>query len=345
MERQAATRRPGDRPVAATDVARLAGVSQKTVSRVVNDDPHVSDQVRGRVQAAIVRLGYRPNRAARSLVLGRYRSIGMLTLGTMDYGPASLTVGTERAIRAAGYALLFVTTLDDDPAVINTELEHLIGQGVDGVVINEPIGHPKLTDALRDIPVLSQSGAYGVSTREIVVEPAQQEASLAATEYLLGLGHRTVHHVSGPPRWRVSDLRRQGWEQALVAAGAPVPPVIVGDWSARSGYDAGCVLAADPTVTAIFSANDQMAIGVMRALAQAGRRVPQDVSVMGFDDVPEAGFLTPALTTMRQDLVDVAGHGVRLLLDAIEDPAPQRRTELHPMELVVRETTGPAPTV
>lgn len=343
MERQITSRRNGERPVAAMDVARLAGVSQKTVSRVVNDDPHVSDQLRGRVQAAIARLGYRPNRAARSLVLGRYRSIGMLTLGTMDYGPASLTVGTERAIRAAGYALLFVTTLDDDPAVIDAELENLISQGVDGVVINEPIGHPDLTDALRDIPVLSQSGAYGVSAREIVIEPAQMEASLAATQHLLALGHRTVHHISGPPRWRVTDLRRQGWEQALRGAGAPVPPVLVGDWSARSGYEAGRVLASDPAVTAVYSANDQMAIGLMRALAQAGRRVPQDVSVVGFDDVPEAGYLTPALTTMRQDLGDIAAHGVRLLLDAIEDPAPQRRTELIPMELVIRETTGPAP--
>ncbi len=344
-ERSRRGRLPGDRPVAATDVARLAGVSQKTVSRVANDDPHVSPDVRRRVQDAIAQLGYRPNRAARSLVLGRYRTIGLLTLGTMDYGPASLTVGTERAIRAAGYALLFVTTLDDDPATINKELENLLAQGVDGIVINEPIGHPELTSALRDVPLLSQSGEYGVSSCEIVVDPAQREGSREAVEYLLSLGHRTVHHISGPPRWRVSDLRRQGWLAALEAAGAPAPPVTVGDWTARAGYEAGLALAADPDVTAVFAANDQMALGLMCAFAQAGRRVPQDVSVVGFDDIPEAAYLTPALTTLRQDLQGIATHGVRLLIDAVENPGPQRRTELVPMRLVVRETTGPAPSL
>ncbi len=336
-------RRPSDRPVSATEVARIAGVSQKTVSRVVNDDRHVSDAVRERVQAAIATLGYRPNRAARSLVLGRYRAIGMLALGTMDYGPASLTVGSERAIREAGYALLFATTNDDEPAVINKEIENLLAQGVDGIVINEPIGSLTLTSAVSDVPLLSQSGVYGASACEIVVDPAMVDGSGLAVRHLLDLGHRTVHHISGPPRWRVSDLRRSGWRQALEAAGAPVPPVLVGDWTARSGYEAGQRLAADPDVTAVFAANDQMALGLMRALRQAGRRVPQDVSVVGFDDIPEAEFLTPALTTLRQDLLGIAAYGVGLLVEAIENPGPRRRTELVPLDLVLRETTGPAP--
>lgn len=341
---RARTGRPlGDRPVSATEVARVAGVSQKTVSRVVNDDPHVSAEVRRRVQEAIAGLGYRPNRAARSLVLGRYRTIGLLTLGTMDYGPASLTVGTERAIRAAGYALVYVTTTDDEPELINRELENLLSHGVDGIVINEPVGSLTLTPAVRDVPLLSQSGEYGASSCEIVVDPAMVDGSALAVRHLLNLGHRTVHHISGPPRWRVSDMRRAGWQQALEAAGAPVPPVLPGDWSARSGYQAGLRLAADPEVTAVFAANDQMALGLMRALQQAGRRVPQDVSVVGFDDIPEAEYLTPSLTTLRQDLLGIAAYGVGLLTEAIENPRPQRRTELVPLELVVRETTGPAP--
>ncbi|MBO9553490.1 MAG: LacI family DNA-binding transcriptional regulator [Cellulomonas sp.] len=324
------------------DVARSAGVSQKTVSRVINGDPHVSAEVRDRVHAAIKTLGYRPNRAARNLVLGRSRTIGVLSVGSTDYGPSSLMVGAEHAIRSAGYTMSVVNTLEGEPETITAALRDLLDQGVDGIVVNEPVGIFTLAPGgVGDLPLLSLSGSYGVSTNEVVADADQAGGGQQATEHLLGLGHRTVHHVAGPQGWRSSGLRLDGWERALRAAGVEVPPVRFGDWSARSGYEAGVHLAADPDVTAVFVANDQMAIGVLRAMTEAGRDVPGDVSVVGFDDVPEAAYLPRALTTIRQDLGNLATFGVGMLVDAIENPRRQDRREDVPVELVVRETTAP----
>ncbi len=331
------------RPVVAMDVARAAGVSQKTVSRVVNGDPHVSADVRDRVAQAVAALGYRPNRAARNLVLGRSRTIGVLSVGSTDYGPSSLMVAAELAIRSAGYTMTVVNTFEDEPETITASLRELLSQGVDGVVINEPVGAFALErGAIGDLPVLSLSGAYGISTNEVVADADQATGGRLATEHLLSLGHRTVHHVAGPPGWRSAALRLEGWRSTLESAGAPVPAALHGDWTARAGYELGGRLAADPEVTAVFVANDQMAIGVLRALADAGRDAPADVSVVGFDDVPEAAYLSRALTTIRQDLGHLATFGVGMLIDAIEHPRPQDRREDVPVELVVRETTGPA---
>ena len=333
------------RPVVAMDVARAAGVSQKTVSRVINGDAHVRTEVRDRVHQAIATLGYRPNRAARNLVLGRSRTIGVLSVGSTDFGPSSLMVAAEHAIRSARYTMSVVNTLEDEPESITSSLHDLVDQGVDGIVVNEPVGAFTLEPgAIGDLPVLSLSGRYGISTNEIAADADQASGGRQATEHLLGLGHRTVHHVSGPPGWRSSGLRTDGWRSALEAAGAPAPPVLTGDWSVRSGYEAGAHLAADPAVTAVFAGNDQMAIGVLRAFVEAGRDVPGDVSVVGFDDVPEAAYLARALTTVRQDLGQLATFGVGMLIDAIENPRRQDRREHVPVELVVRETTGAPPT-
>lgn len=330
-----------ERAVVAMDVARAAGVSQKTVSRVINGDPHVRPEVRDRVRQAAATLGYRPNRAARQLVSGRSRTIGVLSVGSTDFGPASIMVGIERAIREAGYAMSVVNTLEGDPESITGSLLDLVEQGVDGIAVNEPVGVFTLDAAqVGDLPLLSLSGRYGISTNELMVDADQSGGGRAATEHLLSLGHRTVHHVAGPSGWRSAGLRADGWRDTLERAGAPVPQALHGDWSAPSGYAVGQRLAADPDVTAVFVANDHMAIGVLRAFADAGRDVPGDVSVVGFDDIPEAAYLTRALTTIRQDLTHLASFGVRLLVDAIENPRRQDRREDVPVELVVRETTA-----
>ncbi|HEX5333448.1 MAG TPA: LacI family DNA-binding transcriptional regulator [Cellulomonas sp.] len=331
-------------PVVAMDVARAAGVSQKTVSRVVNGDPHVSHEVRERVTRAIVTLGYRPNRAARNLVLGRSRTIGVLSVGSTDFGPSSLVLAAEGAIRSARYAMSVINTFEDQPETITDSLRALVDQGVDGIVVNEPVGAFTLAaGALGDLPVLSLSGSYGISTSEIVADADQASGARSATEHLVGLGHRTVHHIAGPANWRSSTLRLEGWRSSIRAAGVPEPAVVHGDWTARSGYELGTRLAVDPEVTAVFVANDQMAIGLMRAFAEAGRDVPGEVSVVGFDDVPEAAYLSRALTTVRQDLAYLATFGVGMLIDAIENPRRQDRRENVPVELVIRETTAAPP--
>ncbi|MGW0474874.1 LacI family DNA-binding transcriptional regulator [Streptomyces coeruleorubidus] len=336
--------RPGGAAPRSVDVARLAGVSQKTVSRVLNGERYVSDEVRRRVLDAAGELGYRLNSAARALASGRTRSIGVVTLGTALYGPASLLIGVERAARDAGYALRVVNTLEGDPGGVVGAVESLLEQGVDGIVVSEPIDEGAVSLSV-DVPVLVLGApvTFG-GTRTVATGVGAELLARTATEHLLDLGHTTVHHLAGPERWFAARDRMEGWRSALTARGRERPAVLVGDWSAASGYEAGRTLAADGDVTAVFAANDDMAIGVIRALAEAGRRVPDDVSVVGFDDIPVAAYVTPPLTTVRQPFDAVAREGLRLLVRAIEkpdaEPAPANDP---PVELVVRASTAPPP--
>ncbi|MER6134923.1 LacI family DNA-binding transcriptional regulator [Streptomyces sp. BV286] len=330
------------------DVARLAGVSQKTVSRVFNDEPYVSADVRTRVLEAAEQLGYRRNNAARALASGRTRSIGVVSLGTALYGPASLLIGVERVVRDTGYALRVVNTMEGDPAGITGAVESLLDQGVDGIVISEPIDEEGAEGDLSlrlDVPVLVL-GAPAAVTAPSVLTAGDGADLLArtATEHLLDLGHVTVHHLAGPHRWYAARDRLEGWQATLTARGRDVPPVVEGDWSAASGHRAGCQLAADPEVTAVFAANDDMAIGLIHALTEAGRRVPEDVSVVGFDDIPVAAYVTPPLTTVRQPFDAVAQEGLKRLVHAIENPgADPLPASGPPVDLVVRASTAPPP--
>lgn len=323
------------------DVARLAGVSQKTVSRVLNNEPYVSEEARRRVLEAASALGYRLNNAARVLASGRTRSIGVVSLGTALYGPASLLMGIERAARDTGYAVRVVTTLEGDAAGVAGAVDSLLEQGVDGIVISEPIDEGQF--ALEtDVPVLVIGAPAPFAAPRVVTAGVGADIlARAATEHLLDLGHATVHHLAGPQRWYAARDRLDGWRTALGERGRVEPPVVMGDWSAASGYAVGRALAEDPSVTAVFAANDDMAIGLMRALAEAGRLVPRDVSVVGYDDIPVAAYVTPPLTTVRQPFDAVAGEGLRLLVHAIEHPdAEAIRASDPPVELVVRASTA-----
>lgn len=326
------------------DVARVAGVSRKTVSRVLNNEPYVSDDARQRVLAAAGELGYRLNHAARALASGRTRSIGVVALGTAGYGTASLLVGIEHAVRDAGYTLRVVNTPDGDPEGIAGAVESLIEQGVDGVVVSEPVVEGEVP-VHADVPVLFLGAPPAFdATRTLTVGVAAHQLARVATEHLLDLGHVTVHHLSGPLRWYASKDRLEGWRAALAARGVSEPPVVEGDWSPASGYAAGLELASDPSVTAVFAAGDEMAIGLIHALREAGRRVPEDVSVVGFDGTPVFAYVTPPLTTVRQPFDAAAREGIRRLVHAIEKPD----TDLPPVsdppvELVVRGSTAPPP--
>ncbi|MFI2104396.1 LacI family DNA-binding transcriptional regulator [Isoptericola sp. NPDC019693] len=334
-------RRGAVRPPAMVDVARLAEVSQKTVSRVVNGEPNVSADVRERVQAAIEELGFRPNGAARALVTARSRVIGFVSTGSALFGPSQMAVGVEQAAREAGYAVAVVHTRSGDPSDVGDALDELAARGVDGIVVSEP------ADSLRPVhrtpagvPVLALEHRPEESDEWILVGADDRAGARAATEHLLGLGHRTVWHVAGPQGWGTTQNRRIGWEEALVESGCPVPEVIRGDWSPASGYEAGVVLATRPDLTAVFVANDDMAIGLVRALERAGLSVPRDVSVVGFDDVAAAAYQHVPLTTVRQDFAEISRQGMRRLLAAIEGrPVPSRRTAV-PVHLVVRDSTA-----
>jgi DNA-binding LacI/PurR family transcriptional regulator len=331
------------RQPASTDVARLAGVSQKTVSRVMNDEPYVSDEVRERVLVAASQLGYRRNTAARALNLGRFHRIGVVSLGSALYGPASSLVALERRAGEIGYALSVVNTLEGEAGGIMKAVDSLLEQGVDGIVLSEPIDEGQVLKIDPDVPVLSLGQQPGLDGPRVVITGASgMESGRLATEHLLGLGHATVWHVAGPSRWFAARDRTRGWREALADAGAPEPPMLEGDWTPASGYEAGRVLAANPEVTAVFVANDDMAIGVLHALAEAGRAVPEQVSVVGMDDIPSAAYLSPPLTTLRQDFEAIAAHGLALLVDRIESGGESvtLRDEL-PGQLVVRRSTAP----
>jgi DNA-binding LacI/PurR family transcriptional regulator len=324
------------------DVAQLAGVSQKTVSRVLNDEPYVSADVRRRVLEAADQLGYRLNTAARALASGRTRSIGVVTLGTALFGPASLLVGIERAVREAGYALRVVNTVEGEPAAIAGAMESLIEQGVDVIVISEPIDEGTVSVGV-DLPVVVLGSPPPFAAAQVVTAGmGSDRLARAATEHLLDLGHATVHHLAGPQQWYAARDRLAGWRAALQARGISEPQVVEGDWSASSGYAAGRTLADDDDLTAVFAANDDMAIGLIRALAETGRRVPEDVSVVGFDDIPVSAYVTPPLTTVRPPFDAVARAGLALLVQAIENPDAELVPAADPpVELVVRASSAP----
>ncbi|WP_329272347.1 LacI family DNA-binding transcriptional regulator [Streptomyces pseudovenezuelae] len=339
-------RGPGSSAPRSEDVARLAGVSRKTVSRVLNNEPYVSEASRRRVLAAAEELGYRLNNAARALASGRTRSIGVVALATAGYGTASLLVGIEQAVRDAGYALRVVNTPDGDPRSIAGALESLLDQGVDGIVVSVPIVEGEVPLGV-DVPVLFVGAPPAFSAaRTLTVGVGAHELARAATDHLLDLGHTTVHHLAGPRRWYATKDRIEGWRAALAARGAHEPPVLNGDWSAASGYAAGLALASDRSVTAVFAAGDEMAIGLIHGLRESGRRVPEDVSVVGFDGNPVFAYVSPPLTTVRQPFEAASSEGIRLLLHAMEKPD----TELPPandppVELVVRGSTAPPPSL
>ncbi|WFE24729.1 LacI family DNA-binding transcriptional regulator [Solwaraspora sp. WMMD937] len=313
-----------------TDVARLAGVSHQTVSRVLNGHPNVREQTRLRVRAAIAELGYRPNRAARALVTGKSQVIGVVAQNSTLYGPASLLAAFEQAAGAAGFAVNVGSVRSLDRQSIAGVVDRHLDQRVAGLVVIAPVvsAGEAVEQVPAGVPLVTIDGDPQRNTALVTVD--QAAGARAATRCLLDAGHPTVWHVSGPGDWFDSAGRIHGWEQTLRDAGAEVPPLVPADWSAASGYRAGQMLARMRDVTAIFAANDHLALGILRALSERGRRVPDEVSIVGFDDVPEAAYFTPPLTTVRPDFDAVAKASLALLLRQIESGA--RSDERHTIE-------------
>jgi DNA-binding LacI/PurR family transcriptional regulator len=321
------------------DVARLAGVSHQTVSRVLNEHKNVSEQTRVRVRAAIVELGYRPDRAARALVTGTSKVIGVVAQNSSLYGPASMLAAFEEAAQATGFAVNVGSVRDLDERSITEAVERHLDQRVAGLVVIAPVisAGAALERLPAHIPVVTIDGDPERSSTLVTVD--QVAGARAATEFLLAAGHKTVWHISGPADWYDAAGRVRGWEAALRDAGAEIPPLLTGDWSAASGYRNGQMLARLPEVTAVFTANDHIALGLLRALNEHGRRVPADVSIVGFDDVPEAAYFTPPLTTVRPDFHAAAVASLELLLARIDGDTSATRRVIAP-ELIVRDSVA-----
>ncbi|WP_426621351.1 LacI family DNA-binding transcriptional regulator [Microbacterium sp. As-52] len=313
-------------------VAARAGVSGQTVSRVVNGSPRVDPDTRARVEHAMGELGYRPHRAARALRTGRSQTIGLVVTTLATVGNSRMLQATAEAAAERGYAVTLVTATRG----VADAFDRLAEQEVDGaIVLNE--ASALVSDAQRPaglhLVVVDAPSEDGFTS----VHSDHAGGAAAATRRLLALGGGGVHHLAGPADSFAAAERERGWRETLVSAGVRPPAVVRGDWSADSGYAAGAELRM---ASAVFCANDQMALGLLRALSEYGRRVPEDVGVIGFDDVPDAANYRPPLTTIRQDFAALAQRAVSALVDAIEGAAPAEGSGVIPTALVERASTA-----
>ncbi|WP_455362130.1 LacI family DNA-binding transcriptional regulator [Streptomyces sp. SYSU K21746] len=332
----------GGRPPGMADVAQVAGVSSQTVSRVLSGHPNVRERTRVKVLAAVDQLGYRMNSAAQILSSGRSRTIGVVTLQTTFYSRLTLTFGIESAARAAGYAVSTASTASLDTSAVEGALSRLADQRVEGIILAIPLTHvsPRIEQLTHSLPTVTIDGSRTEASEVVAIN--QSQAARLATRHLLDLGHETVWHVAGPGEWLDAASRLQGWRETLEAEGRTVPPELKGDWSPSSGYRNGLILGRIPEVTAVFVASDEMAFGVIRALHELGRRVPDDISVVGVDDIALAEYCSPSLTTVAQPFAEMGALAVGHLLRHIDDPEAALAPASVEPELIVRTSTGPA---
>jgi len=300
----------------------------------------VSPETAARVERAITQLGYRPDPVARALSTGAGRTLGVLT-HTAIYEGSVIIGGIELAAQEAGYGVSVASIAAFDPEVVQCTIERLAQTGCDGVILMAPwvSDAAALRRLASPLPLVATSQVPGYDGP--AVYPDAVGSARHVVQHLLDLGHRTVWHVAGPTGWNASRLRAEGWEQALRAARAPVPEPLPGDWTSQAGYEAGLHLADDPDVTAVFAANDQVALGLLYALAERGRRVPDEISVVGYDDIPGSEFFQPALTTVRVDNLARGRHAVGQLLRQLDGQPPDPPIVVG-YELVVRDSTAAA---
>lgn len=322
-------------------VAALAGVSHQTVSRVLNEHPSIRPATREKVLRVIEEVNYRPNLAARALATNKSNRIGVLLDSAVEYGPNSTLRAIEHAARATGYSVSSITLGGDDAALDpDVAFEHLASQGIDALCVIAP--RSSSLDLLRrtaaSVPTLVVKAAADDVFLTASVD--QELGASLAVSHLIAQGHRDVAHLAGPLDWLDAQGRLRGWQRTLERAGLPIPAPVIGDWTADFAYEVAREPGRLPPCTAVFAGNDQMALGLIHGFAERGVSVPDDISVIGFDDLPEAKHFLPPLTTIRQDFGELGARGMEMLLAALAGDEPLRRTLIAP-ELVVRSSTAP----
>lgn len=322
------------------DVARLAGVSYQTVSRVLNNSESIRPATKQRVLEIIDQVGYRPNQAARALVTSKSRTIGVLTSQTAHYGPTTSLRAIEDAARQAGYLITTTSLATSDYESITDSLEHLTSQAIEGLVVIAP--QVRVFDAFRElaltIPLVTLDSTGRNAPRSLSVD--QIAGARIATRHLIDLGHEEILHVAGPQDWIEAEARMTGFLGEINEADLRTHPPILGDWTADFGYRVGRELVGYRDFTAVFAANDQMALGLFHAFRDAGLDVPRDISVIGFDDIPEAKHFWPPLTTVRQDFAELGRRSIALLIGELAGETGLSHEPILP-ELIVRLSTGP----
>lgn len=321
-------------------VAAMAGVSHQTVSRVLNGHPNIRPETRDRVLAVINEVKYRPNSAARALATSKSNRLGVIIESAVEYGPNSTLRAIEDAARATGYTVSSVALAGTSTLNPHAAVEHLMAQGVDAICVIAPrsssIGILRELDT--DIPTLVIKSEPDDTFLTTSVD--QERGASLAVDHLISLGHRDIVHVAGPHDWLDARAREIGWRASMEHAGLATRPPVVGDWSSDFGYEYARSLEGIPPFTAIFASNDQMALGLVHGFRERGVRVPDDVSVVGFDDLPDSRHFVPPLTTVRQDFQALGQRSVETLLAELMGREIPRRSLIVP-ELIVRESSAP----
>lgn len=306
------------RPPTIYDVARVASVSHQTVSRFLRGNTSLKAGTRERVESAIAELGYRPNSTARALATSRSYRIGALVYELQELGPSLIAKGATDQARDSGYLLDIVALDPEDDDAIAHAIGLLDDQHLAGILALAPTH--RLRDALRaadyQVPlVIDAEGEYDGSPE---TDTLNTIGTRLAVEHLIELGHTRILHISGPHEWISAANRLSAYRRSLHAAGLSVFEPIEGDWSAASGYAAARAMPTTAGITAVVIANDQMALGALRAFNEMGLRVPEDISVVGFDDIPESEFMIPPLSTIRLDFAEQGRFAVETLVAKIE---------------------------
>jgi DNA-binding LacI/PurR family transcriptional regulator len=335
---------PQKKNITIHDVAALTGVSYQTVSRVINGMPEVSASTRARVQQVLSEVGFRPNMTARQLASKRSTTVGLVTFATSFYGPSSILVNSEQASKELGLSFMFSGIAEQSTQCIRQAVNELCAHQVCGILIHLPweVDLRELHDVCRNVPFVAVDSDFGFECPSVFVD--QELGSREATRHLLRLGHTKIAHLCGPDPWRAAKLRHIGWKKELKAAGLPLGPVVHGNWTAESGFEAARRLISKHwgEFTAVVVANDQMALGAIRAFEENSIRIPEKISLIGFDDIPEAGFFRPPLSTIKQDF-DALGHlSVQCLMEQVDpsrQPSPTRTIQPY---LIERESAAKA---
>ena len=325
-----------------TDVAARCGVSYQTVSRVINEMPEVAEATRDRVLRVIAQLGYRPNMAARHLVSRRSTILGHISFPIGLFGPSQTLVNIEESANQAGYSVMFSGIVEPNISEISRAVNELCAHRVAGILVYLPLEMDlsMLRDLCQNIPVVAMDSDLNFKTGAVLVQ--QKNGSRIATDHLIGLGHQQIACIRASLAWRPGRLRYQGWLSALKEAGLDPGPCVEGDWSPQSGFRAAQRLIKDHwgQFTGLVVANDQMALGAIRAFHEAGIAVPEDISIVGFDDIPESGYFLPPLTTICQDFPRIGKLGIQCLLEEIRSGSRGPRTYVVVPALVQRASTA-----
>ncbi|MEV7874658.1 LacI family DNA-binding transcriptional regulator [Microbacterium sp. NPDC089188] len=321
------------------DVARLAGVSYQTVSRVINNSSALRPETAAKVRSAIAELKFVPNQAARALATSRSKLIGVLGPRTPTHGVASMVQAIESAARAAGYRLTITNLATSAPGDVRSSIDHLMQQSIEGLIAVAPQTRvvPILDELKLPVPV-----QIVASTGTATSHNDQTAGARAAVRHLIELGHTRILHIAGPRDWVEADHRMRGYLAEMDANDLSPRPPVLGDWTAQFGFEAGLELLRTEDATAVFAGNDHMALGFMHAVRAIGRSVPEDISVVGFDDVPESAHLWPPLTTVRQDFVGIGTRAMTDLLAALgEATGEDSSSDPAQLRLIVRSSTAP----